>query len=384
MSLFPTHTHWDIFCKVIDNFGDIGVCWRLASQLANEQQQHVRLWVDDLTSFQKICPDINPNLTTQKLFNVEICLWSKTWHPIEPADVVLEAFACNIPADYIEAMLKANKAIFWINLEYLTYEDWSVQYHTLPSLQSNGLEKYFFFTGRKDTGGLLREKSLQEHQLSFITKPANQQTFLEKLGVTRKPDNCLMLIFSYTHGNLTQWLNYLTKGEQTYHLLIPQTPLLADLANYLEVPSTQLTAGYTHRQGALTLQIIPFVKQEDFDTLLWCTDFNLIRGEDSFVRAQYAGQPMLWHIYPQQDDTHITKLESFLRYYLNQLSPPIQQAAQDLWLCWNKQQDITLCWQNYQKHLPELKKHAKIWAENQLTAEDLLTKLANFYKNWLS
>jgi hypothetical protein len=22
--------HWDIFCRVIDNFGDIGVCWRLA------------------------------------------------------------------------------------------------------------------------------------------------------------------------------------------------------------------------------------------------------------------------------------------------------------------------------------------------------------------
>ena len=26
--------HWDMFCRVIDNYGDIGVCWRLAADLA--------------------------------------------------------------------------------------------------------------------------------------------------------------------------------------------------------------------------------------------------------------------------------------------------------------------------------------------------------------
>ena len=25
---------WDIFCQVIDNHGDVGVCWRLARELA--------------------------------------------------------------------------------------------------------------------------------------------------------------------------------------------------------------------------------------------------------------------------------------------------------------------------------------------------------------
>ncbi len=38
----------DIFCAVVDNYGDIGVCWRLARQLAHEHGMTVRLWVDDL------------------------------------------------------------------------------------------------------------------------------------------------------------------------------------------------------------------------------------------------------------------------------------------------------------------------------------------------
>ena len=42
---------WDIFCTVIDNYGDIGICWRLARQLRVDDGQRVRLWVDDLTSF---------------------------------------------------------------------------------------------------------------------------------------------------------------------------------------------------------------------------------------------------------------------------------------------------------------------------------------------
>ena len=45
---------WDIFCTVVDNYGDIGVCWRLARQLAAEHGFAVRLWVDDLASFARL------------------------------------------------------------------------------------------------------------------------------------------------------------------------------------------------------------------------------------------------------------------------------------------------------------------------------------------
>ena len=40
---------WDVFVRVIDNYGDVGVCWRLACGLAARGEQ-VRLWLDDLTA----------------------------------------------------------------------------------------------------------------------------------------------------------------------------------------------------------------------------------------------------------------------------------------------------------------------------------------------
>ena len=46
----PVRRTWDIFCSVVDNFGDIGVCWRLARRLSAGLGQQVRLWVDDLAA----------------------------------------------------------------------------------------------------------------------------------------------------------------------------------------------------------------------------------------------------------------------------------------------------------------------------------------------
>ncbi|MFD1259561.1 elongation factor P maturation arginine rhamnosyltransferase EarP [Entomomonas asaccharolytica] len=384
MGKFPPHTKWDIFCSVIDNYGDIGVCWRLARQLAHEQNQCVRLWVDDLYSFQKLCPVINPQLTEQTIAAIEIRQWHKQWQSIEPADIVIEAFACNIPTAYQQAMQTANKAILWLNLEYLTYEKWSIDFHALPSPQTNQLNKYFFFTGLEETGSVIRESHLLEQAEHFQNNPHLQQQFLSQLGVTKQPDHYLMLLFSYANHGLAEWLDTLQKSDKPYQLLIPQTPLLNNLADYLNIDRSLLIAGYQYQQDALSIQIIPFVTQQDFDKLLWCTDYNLIRGEDSFVRAQYAGKPMLWHIYPQQENAHLTKLQAFLDYYLTDLSAEAQQATIDWWFAWNNQQNLTDSWLNYQQHLPQLEKQAINWAKKQKTVTDLITKLAKLYKNWLS
>ncbi|MFA5916282.1 MAG: elongation factor P maturation arginine rhamnosyltransferase EarP, partial [Burkholderiales bacterium] len=89
---------WDIFCTVVDNYGDIGVCWRLARQLAAEHGQRVRLWVDDLASLARISPGVVPGLGVQHSRGVEIRWWREPFPAVEPADVVVEAFACNPPA----------------------------------------------------------------------------------------------------------------------------------------------------------------------------------------------------------------------------------------------------------------------------------------------
>ena len=173
---------WDIFCTVVDNYGDIGVCWRLARQLVAERAQRVRLWVDDLASFRRICPDIEPGLESQSSQGVEIRLWGEPFAPVEAADVVIEAFACNPPPGYVAAMAARRPKSAWINLEYLSAEDWVRGCHALPSPQpSLGLVKYFFFPGFvAGTGGLLAERGLAEARDRFHSSPAEQRRFWEQ------------------------------------------------------------------------------------------------------------------------------------------------------------------------------------------------------------
>ena len=66
---------WDIFCSVVDNYGDIGVCWRLARQLSSELEQSVRLWVDDLASFRHSAAASILRLSRSGLRGVEVRHW---------------------------------------------------------------------------------------------------------------------------------------------------------------------------------------------------------------------------------------------------------------------------------------------------------------------
>ena len=58
-ALMSSRPQWDVFCAVVDNYGDIGVCWRLSRQLAAEHGIAVRLWVDDLKPFARLCPAVD-------------------------------------------------------------------------------------------------------------------------------------------------------------------------------------------------------------------------------------------------------------------------------------------------------------------------------------
>jgi len=149
------------------------VCWRLAKQLAHEQQQIVRLFVDDLRSFERICPAINPQLTVQQCQGVEVHLWSTALAVCaadDIADIVIEAFACTIPDDYIRLMAERTTAPVWLNLEYLSAEEWTVGCHAMRSPHPRyPLQKTFFFPGFVEgTGGLLCEQSLITQRDSFL------------------------------------------------------------------------------------------------------------------------------------------------------------------------------------------------------------------------
>jgi uncharacterized repeat protein (TIGR03837 family) len=373
---------WDIFCSVIDNYGDIGVTWRLARQLVAEHDQAVRLWVDDLDAFARICPDADLQASRQLQQGVELCQWPGQWLAVEPADLVIEAFACNLPAAYIEAMAQRPNKPLWLNLEYLSAEDWVAGCHGLPSLQSNGLQKFFFFPGfTTGTGGLLRERELLAQRQAWQRDDAGQEAFLRRLGVEPLAGARRISLFAYENPVLPGWLDALVADQQVTQLLVPEGRVLQTLRAWSG--GAPLAVGDRLQHGQLHIQVLPFVSQDDYDRLLWSCDLNAVRGEDSFVRAQWAGRPFIWHIYQQAEDAHLDKLEAFLDRYKETLSPAAAEALSGMWRAWNQAGEADEHWQALQRSWPEQCELAERWCMQQTSQTDLATALVLFYQNWL-
>ena len=373
---------WDVFCSVVDNYGDIGVTWRLARQLVAEHQQGVRLWVDDLRAFVPLCPEADVNAARQWQQGVEVCQWPEQWQPTDVADVVVEAFACKLPEGYLQAMKARATPALWINLEYLSAEDWVSGCHGLPSMRPDGLKRMFFFPGfDTGTGGLLREADVLQRRRAFEQDPQVRQAFLQGLGVFPASNARLVSLFAYENTGLASWLDAMAAGSVPTHLLVPQGRIMGDLLRWLGVD--QLALGSVEQRGALTVQTLPFVRQEDYDHLLWSCDFNAVRGEDSFVRAQWAGRPLLWHIYEQEEDAHWVKLNAFLALYVKDLSPAAAQAFTGMWHAWNSGGDMAQSWNLLLEHWPEITAHAERWCLEQSLQADLAQALVLFYRNWI-
>ncbi|MCJ8168870.1 elongation factor P maturation arginine rhamnosyltransferase EarP [Atopomonas sediminilitoris] len=377
----PASARWDIFCAVVDNYGDIGVTWRLARQLVVEHGQQVRLWVDDLAALAHLLPAADASLAVQSLGGVLVCRWDAQVEQVQPADVVIEAFACNLPESYCATMRQAattqgQRAPLWLNLEYLSAEAWVADCHGLASPQQ-GLSKYFFFPGfTPATGGLLREASVLPEQAAF-----ERQAFLQTLGVPWCADACYVSLFAYAGAPLASLLQAWQVSPQAVVALLPAGRLLAPAAQALGLAS--LSVGDVVQRGALTLVVLPFLPQDSYDQLLWSCDFNAVRGEDSFVRAQWAPAPLLWHIYPQEEDAHLDKLEAFLAWYLESADVNTRACLLAAHRQWNAHADMRDNWPELLKCLPALKKNHLAWRERLLAQEDLALKLVQFYAAWL-
>lgn len=373
---------WDIFCSVVDNYGDIGVTWRLARQLVAEHDLQVRLWVDDLASFVPLCPTADPQAAQQWHEGVDVRLWPSVWQTVQLPDVVIEAFACKLPVDYVDAMALSTPVRLWLNLDYLSAEDWVGGCHGLPSLKTAGYQKYFFFPGfQTNTGGLLREAGLLEQRRQWQQEPARQRAFLAQWGVHVAAESRLMSLFAYEHPQLPGWLQALADDSRPTHLLVPHGRVLGDVEGWLA--DGPLHLDQPRQRGALTLQLMPFVSQNDYDRLLWCCDFNAVRGEDSFVRAQWAGRPLVWHIYKQEEYAHWEKLEAFLTLYTQGLGPAAEAAMLNFWRAWNMEQDIADSWRQMLANWPELSAHAQAWSNEKARQADLAMALVQFHRNWL-
>ncbi|MFV3334194.1 elongation factor P maturation arginine rhamnosyltransferase EarP [Pseudomonas sp. NY15437] len=372
---------WDIFCSVVDNYGDIGVTWRLARQLAEEHRQPVRLWVDDLAAFVRICPEADGAAVSQRQAEVDVCLWPRPWQGATAADVVIEAFACELPAAYIEAMGRRQRPSLWLNLEYLSAEPWVESCHGLPSMQASGLQKYFYFPGfTPATGGLLRESDLIARRDAFQADPAASLRFLEGLGVQPRANERRISLFAYENAALAGWLDAVAAGTEPTLLLVPEGRVLADVQRWA---GKSLAVGEQVRRESLRVQVLPFVRQEDYDLLLWSCDFNAVRGEDSFVRAQWAGRPFVWHIYPQDEEVHLEKLDAFLALFGEGLDESLRADLVAFWSAWNGRGDAGKAWRALEKRMPEWATWIGDWQRRLTEQTDLAAGLVRFYTNWL-
>lgn len=301
---------WDLFCRVIDNFGDAGVCWRLAAALG-ARGQAVRLWIDDAGALSWMAPQGAPGVTVQPWGRPSI---DPPPPDLSPGEVVVEAFGCEPPAAFITRMAASVPTPVWINLEYLSAEPYVERSHGLRSPQfagpGAGLDKWFFYPGfTPATGGLLQDGAAVGDDPVAARAWVLSQDWAARAGL-RGCDR-LVLLFGYASLPLDGLLQALA-GPPT-GLLVPPGPLRDRLQ------ATALPPG-------LRWIPVPYLAQADFDRLLAATDLNLVRGEDSFVRAQLcSSQPFLWQIYPQQDGAHAPKLEAFLDRYL--ADSPVALAA---------------------------------------------------------
>lgn len=373
---------WDIFCTVIDNYGDIGVAWRLARTLAREQRARVRLWVDDLNAFRRLWPAIDPQADTQICAGVSIHAWRAAFAPVEPARAVIEAFGCALPETYLAAMAAQSPAPVWLNLEYLSAEAWVNAHHGLPSPHPRWpLTKHFFFPGFvPGTGGLLIEADYAARRRAFDADAHGRQIGL----AARRQNELRVSLFAYENPALPALLDAWAAGNRPVTCLVPEGRVLPQLAAWLG--ETALPVGAQRERGALTLRVLPFTDQDRYDDLLWACDLNFVRGEDSCVRAQWAAQPLVWQAYPQAEGAHWDKLDALLAVYLAAAPPAVAAAVACLWRVWNGAPgapDLASAWAQWMAQQAAIARHAQVWPQTLARAGRLTDALADFVENAL-
>lgn len=376
----PPHS-WDIFCRVVDNFGDIGVCWRLARQLASEQRAAVRLWADDLASLHALCPQVDPTDARQAVEGIEVYRWDQSAPAVTPAQVAIEAFGCGLPEAYIAAMVERIPRPLWITLEYLSAEPWVREHHGLPSPHPRWpLARYFFFPGMvPGTGGILREADLLARRDAF--GEPERHKFWTSVGFDAPAaDADVVSLFAYRDAPIARLLESWERSDRLTVVAVPAGQVIAPLLAYFG--AKEPAGGRIFRRGGLEVRVVSFVAQPRYDELLWACDCNFVRGEDSFVRAQWAARPLVWQIYPQQAHAHWRKLEAFLDLYCDGLPAAAAGAQRAMWRTWNSVDDppdqLGEVWRAFRAQRAVLEAHARLWATQLEAVGELAGRLVQF------
>ena len=339
----------DIFCQVIDNYGDVGVAYRLAREFKRVYPNKKLRFVINKTE------ELN---LIRKSEDIEIILYKDISKIENSADLIIESFGCEIPKKYMHKALKNSKLI--INLEYFSAEKWVDDFHLQESFLGGNLKKYFFIPGLSEkSGGILLDNEFLERKKKV---EANKEYYLKKFGIKEKYD-LIGSVFSY-EKNFGSLIEELKKLGKKIILLMLSEKTQKNFIKYFD---------NGNNYDKIKFVKLPFFSYDKYEELLALCDFNLVRGEDSFVRALLLGKPFLWHIYPQDENTHIKKLESFLEKYCSN-----NKELKQTFINYNINKDD---FSYFFKNFKEIEKYNKNYANYLIKNCDLMEKLINFIEN---
>ena len=291
-----------ILCKVIDNYGDIGVAYRLAKALSRLRPSlALSLAVSDLAAFKLLCPRIDSAKTAQRVLvgNAEwlVADWnarSARDAQTDPDDlgIIIECFQCGRPAWLEDALFSDgfSRTVHIVDIDYLTAEEYADEFHLLKSgTRKTSVKKILFMPGfTQKTGGLIFERT--------EPLPAEQNVFR-------------VLVFSYGRDFLpvVRAMRDFGRQKKTEN---PSFSLCALVA--AGKSAAPFRAAWEALGRPFRAEFIDFLPQERWDALLASCDFAFVRGEDSLSRACLLGIPFVWHAYAQEDDYQLVKVSALL------------------------------------------------------------------------
>jgi len=316
-------TSIDIFCHVIDNFGDAGVVYRFAKEFKKMNPQcNTRMFIDNLNTLHSIVPQIDVSEPVQHFEKITfIDSSSLSSHDVEKlgvADILVEAFACEIPEPVMDVAVFKSKLI--INLEYLSAEDWVEGYHLKESLLNKGTAKKFFFMPglTTSTGGVILNSTVSKNREKLQTARFSVlENLLEKhIGSSLGDEKSSLFgtVFSYERG-FDNFLKNLTEIDKNVYLMIFGQKSHDSIRASLERSGINTSNTSYVQYKNLHIVFLPFLSQQSYDSLLCCCDFNLVRGEDSLVRAICSAKPFLWNAYIQENRYQRVKVDAFLENF---------------------------------------------------------------------
>jgi uncharacterized repeat protein (TIGR03837 family) len=358
-----------IYCTVIDNYGDIGVCWRLARQLVREYGCAVHVWVNDAgwAAARQLISGLPQTPAPTLAEGVTVSAWSLACASGDEdctGDVLIEGFGCTLPQAALAQLaaraqlgVRAHKPI-WIDLEYFSAEDWVPRFHLQSGFDWEvGARRWFFFPGVHDhSGGLLRERGL--------VVPRTQESDSLK-------GSDFYMCFAYAHAPYAEWLAALAGAGDR-----PVTIDLCGAQSQWAVAQLDLAA-YPN----VTTRHAPFVSQLEFDRLLWRTDVLFVRGEDSMARALWSGRPFVWHIYPQAENAHHPKLMAWLRHYTHGFPDALREAYVAMHEVWNGMSEaarLGQAWRGLMGQWADWRRHSQLRSHQLAQAPDLAARLMKF------